>query len=122
MKFAPELPVITVTEVKSLNDVKRIAQDMKDNRASYVGIPWNGLNPFAMRVRGGEIEGRFYGIVSEACERYEHVIVKIGDFLVESANGRKTIVTDPQILGGNLAEVTWELFIPTRGNSLTGHR
>jgi len=107
--FQPVVPQIAVVSITAEN-LKKVSQDIQNHGKDYFGTSRLGVQNLTVSKRGF---WEFSLLPDEFGKLEKEYVVKPGDVLVISTNGRRYIGPDDGITNGNFNSVPAELFHPS---------
>lgn len=112
--FTPHLPTITVAKIETAEDLKKVGELLRDNRATFVGLPYMKKD---IRTRKNNIY-----VLAENDAEPSIVLAMVGTLLVTSTNGKRFLTDEAVIADGDFTLVPLELFKPVVGLNNTEER
>lgn len=114
MTLQPVLPSLSVTLIESEADAKKYGELLREQPESFPGIlrQYGGLRQYRVT--------KVAGTTVEAGSEQRVDVFGIGDYFVESNNGKRHFTKDKGIRNGFLDGIPVELLQPTMAHRSTG--
>lgn len=110
--FAPTIPTITVDKIGDTEELQSVVKLMKRAPESFVGFSEKEINSIHIKDH--------VAYIMTSGNVWEHVaIASVGDYLVESENGKRFVTTDRLVRHGIFSSLPMELFTPLEGTRTT---